>query len=635
MIERAELSPKNRIITAQKISDVLLKNYSPAGMEREEFAQYANNYVLGDATLLREQLEKLNVQDIDTLITDRDIVSASGTENRVPDMINGTWLRENPRGFMIDRHRNERAITNISNILVEAGITEDAAQSLDVGDILEDAYSVKNIPADSVSMRDVAKYVFVSTYDALTKKELAPNNKIEATQKIADVILKNYSPIISNKALGKYADNYVINDNDLLKESMAVLNARENEKIAGIDEKKPEVKPEVKLEVKAEVKAEPAKEGKTKEEQEKQLAESGKSSFFTGRLDTFSKMYRIDINANDFVFAVSESWRLMKSGNEQDKANGQKVMGDLFKNVLKSSFEVERNASYNEHRIPEFNEIIKSTNELFRSAMYAFTDLYHDPKSAALFDATAYGGLKAGEMAELTTADSLWKMDQKSDKAWDIQSSKAKDVAEQWKKEDRPYEKMINEMNALIEASKNGSLGKSEMYDKLTAAEWLLVNNEKMMVEDPKDPLNPIPNWGNRYWKAITDAREACGVPKHISMRDLIQGDYAEIAKAVENRSYNEKQIFDGVLDPADREMHDSLDMQKEQFATMSSAVTLSKPINEKEDLKNEMTENRVPYPVNELNQREIMKHEPRVFSNMVIERTAEVMIEAARGNNH
>jgi hypothetical protein len=113
----------------------------------------------------------------------------------------------------------------------------------------------------------------------------------------------------------------------------------------------------------------------------------------------------------------------------------------------------------------------------------------------------------------------------------------------------------------LVKDKKRDNLDLQQAYDKLTAAEWLLTNNEKMMVEDPNDPINPIPNWGNRYWKTLTETREALGIPKHTSMRDLIQLDYEESAKAVENRTYNEKQIFDGVLDPADREMHDSLDM--------------------------------------------------------------------------
>jgi hypothetical protein len=225
-------------------------------------------------------------------------------------------------------------------------------------------------------------------------------------------------------------------------------------------------------------------------------------------------------------------------------------------------------------------------------------------------------------------------MDQKSDEAWDVQAEKAKNIADKWLKEDKPYEKMINEMNALVKDKKRDNLDLQQAYDKLTAAEWLLTNNEKMMVEDPNDPINPIPNWGNRYWKTLTETREALGIPKHTSMRDLIQLDYEESAKAVENRTYNEKQIFDGVLDPADREMHDSLDMQKEQFAIRSAAVVINESHNDKTDEKTvENPENKLRWQISVTNEdeRKKMKNEPKVFGNMVIEKANEIKIDAVR----
>ena len=314
----------------------------------------------------------------------------------------------------------------------------------------------------------------------------------------------------------------------------------------------------------------------------------------------------------------------MKSGNEQKKADGQKMLGDLFKDTLKQAFVIEKGVAYDEHRLPEYAEIIKSSNELLRTAMFAFTDLYHDPKSASLFDPTAFGGLGAKEMADLTVGESLWSMDQKSDEAWEIQSKDAKNLADKWLSGYRPYEKMISEMKALVEADKDGVVDRKEILTKLTAAEWLLVNNDKMMIDDPEDPLNKIPNWGNRYWKALTEAREALGIDKHTSMRDLIQGDYAASAKAVISSAYNEAQIEDYVLDPAAREIYDSMEIQKEQFATQSAAVTLTEPQNEKNAGEVEMTEDRVPYPIKELDERAIMKNQPKNY-DFIVEKTAEL----------
>jgi hypothetical protein len=254
--------------------------------------------------------------------------------------------------------------------------------------------------------------------------------------------------------------------------------------------------------------------------------------------------------------------------------------------------------------------------------MYAFTDLYHDPKSASLFESTAFGGLNENDMEQLTHGDSLWKMDQKSDEAWDIQSKEAKNIAEKWMKEDKPHEKMIAEMKALVEANEKGIVSRKEMVDKLTAAEWLLENDEKMMIDDPYDPYNKVPNWGNRYWKTLAETRETLGIDKHTSMRDMIQADYAAAAKAVNNRNYNLTQINYYVLDKDVRELADSRDVQMEQFATMSAAVTLTKP-KDKNALADDMTADRVQYPVKELDERDIMKHEPKIY-NFISEQNTE-----------
>ena len=363
----------------------------------------------------------------------------------------------------------------------------------------------------------------------------------------------------------------------------------------------------------------------------KELDNGVSATVFVNTLNTFNAMYKLGIDANSFAFSVNEAWTLLKSGNEQKKADGQKMLGDLFKDTLKQAFDIEKGVAYDEHRLPEYAEIIKSSNELLRTAMFAFTDLYHNPKSASLFDSTAFGGLGAKEMADLTVGDSLWSMDQKSNEAWEIQSRDAKNLADKWLSGDKPYEKMISEMKSLVEADKDSIVDRKEILTKLTAAEWLLVNNDKMMIDDPEDPLNKLPNWGNRYWKALIEAREALGIDKHTSMRDLIQSDYAASAKAVISSTYNEAQIEDYVLDPAAREIYDSMEIQKEQFATQSAAVTLTEPQNEKNAGEIEMTEDRVPYPIKELDERAIMKNQPKNY-DFVVEKTAELNMN---GPNH
>ena len=369
---------------------------------------------------------------------------------------------------------------------------------------------------------------------------------------------------------------------------------------------------------------------KEAKKEEKPISDAARIAVYGEKLKTYNNMYKLDVDSNDFAASVTDSWDLMISDNKEDVAKGHKMLNSLYKDTLKKAFEVEKKLAYDEHRLPEYAELVKSTNELMRSAMFGFTDLYHNRKRAKLFESTAFGGLNAKEIADLTTAKSLWSMDQKSDEAWEVQSKAAKDIAEKWQKADRPYEKLIDEMNALVKAKEDGKLDMQEAYNKLTAAEWMLTNNEKMMVEDPKDPYNPIPNWGNRYWKTLTKTREALGVPKHTSMRELIQSDYAKSAKAVESLKYNETQIFDGVLDPADRIMHDSLESQKEQFALLSAAQELVDPKPVKyENL--EMTSVRMQFSVEQEDQRKKMKNEPKA-SNWIIDNSNDKKLQIEGG---
>ena len=143
----------------------------------------------------------------------------------------------------------------------------------------------------------------------------------------------------------------------------------------------------------------------------------------------------------------------------------------------------------------------------------------------------------------------------------------------------------------------------------------MLLNNDKMMIDNPEDPLERIPNWGNRYWKAITQTREMLGIPKHISMRELIQGDYAESSKAVNNVKFNEKQIEEQVLDTDVREVYDSMEAQKSEFTIQRAGIATNRQPDENRVNDIEMTENRVPYPVPELDERKILLEAPKDHS--------------------
>jgi hypothetical protein len=117
-------------------------------------------------------------------------------------------------------------------------------------------------------------------------------------------------------------------------------------------------------------------------------------------------------------------------------------------------------------------------------------------------------------------------------------------------------------------------------------------------------------------------------------VRELIQGEYAETAKAVVSAKYNETHFNDYLLAPEIRSQYDSMDIQKEQFATQIEAVVISDPNTEKTNEKTaDVHKNEVRWrePVESENERTKIKNSPRVFSNIVIEKQAELHFDAVK----
>ena len=743
-METKGLTPRNKLVTAQRITDVILKNYSPVTLSNGAMNGFAENYVLQNTPVLRsclrslrftedefravrhrsvldefeeelkigerfrydrylkqkqrleEEQERQQLQDeqiqneqheiprqenavnvpqpeqppreenrgqeenreqdngvgnelgdqqeqrndndvINNDVPDPNQNSAPQQEqipqqNHAPqqeqDMVNGEEFHSTSvKVFLTFAQVNNALKNGVSEVLNSAGVTKEKMDSLSIEEILRDAYTEEKIPKNGpVSMREITKQVFISTYDALRKKGIETNDKLDTAQKITNQLIMHASPrAFKYKTFDKYSDNYVIGDKDLLRECLTTLNVPENEinaMVAKADKKSQQKVNNTEGKKNPEVNnAEEKKKPEVKKESEP-INHTANVMVFQNTLNTFNGMYRQNVDANDFALNVNEAYELMTGDSPGKRAEGKNMLSDLFKSTLKKAFDDEKQAAYNEHRMPDFNDIIKGTNDLFRAAMFAFTDMYHDPENAKLADPTAFGGLSAKEMADISVDKSLWSMDQKSDEAWEIQSKEAKDFIEKWKSQPRPHEAMMNELSAMAEnAKQNGSAGRRDVYTMLTAAEWFLVNDEKMMVQDESDPYNKIPNWGNRYWKKLTETREMFGIQKHTSMRDLIQSDYAAMSKAICSSNYNETQIYEQILDPSVREVYDSFETQKEIFKTQSKAISLNEKQQQENKTLDELlkTNNRIRFGVKEEDERLKMKNEEKV-NNFILD---------------
>ena len=158
------------------------------------------------------------------------------------------------------------------------------------------------------------------------------------------------------------------------------------------------------------------------------------------------------------------------------------------------------------------------------------------------------------------------------------------------------------------------------------------------MIKDPDKPDVKIPNWGNYYWDTLAHTRQLLGIDKHISIREMIQADYAEAAKAVTSAVYHETQIKDHVVEPQARAKFDSIDKQKELFVTQSNAINVRVDPNQMEmdniDLQLQ-TKDKVQMSVPEQDERQIQKNAVREWNFEMAETKFEVnILRGAPENN-
>lgn len=337
---------------------------------------------------------------------------------------------------------------------------------------------------------------------------------------------------------------------------------------------------------------------------EETLTALSNAAMFYNKVDTYNSMYKTSINADAFAAELSLAWKMLSMGSKQ----GAKKLHALFEDTLRQAFEAESVASYEEWRSPDYTDIAKSTNELLRAGMFAHTDMYLSNTGARFFDETAFGGMSAREMAELTVNFGAWKGDQRSDEAWEKQSMDAINISIKWSESEKPYDVLLNNLRSV--AASRDSADKRDIYNRLAAAELLLMSNEETMVPDPDNALKSVPDWNNRYWGALAKAREAVGIPPYISMREVIQGNYAGIQKLANNVPYNEKQNQEKLTSTAARAKHDVMETQVEEYTVLREGLTISDHGRAEREI--EMTTDRTQISVKECDERRLMQQAPK-----------------------
>ena len=384
----------DRINAAQSITNVLMQNYSPVAFANGEMDEYKNDYVLNSRDAF---INWLNTQDF----TKDEI-------NTIVEQITGVSVTEREEHAEFLRDREE-----------ELEIRADAASIL-----------AKKIEQDEwVRERDADLRRRAMFFSEGAQKTL--EDDLRRGQQEENIRNELYMAEKREAEQQKYEENFLRNREEelqgLVSQHGIYPEAFEYQEYddAELDNE--------------ELDAEIAKLEQEIEKEESMLPEN--AELFGNKLKTFNSMYGTNVNANLFVGSVSNVWTLLNDDDAEKVNEGKKALSGLLNDTLKGAFEVEKQASYEEQRLPEYSEIIKSANDLLRVSMFAFTDMYHNPDKAKLFIPTAFGGLREDELAELTKGDSLWDKDQRSNSAWEIQSRAAVDIAKEWLKEDKPYQK--------------------------------------------------------------------------------------------------------------------------------------------------------------------------------------------------
>ena len=144
-------------------------------------------------------------------------------------------LTQKVRAEIIDAFRSGKLCEDDEDIL-EANTDE----FLDLLDHIPVYYAPLGDSALKASMKDYVwgMYTSVSAFLDDPKNEICefpdPETRIFQTQKLTDILLRNYPPISNSKdALEKYARNYVIKDTDLLTRAFWALDVRDNTELYG------------------------------------------------------------------------------------------------------------------------------------------------------------------------------------------------------------------------------------------------------------------------------------------------------------------------------------------------------------------------------------------------------------------
>lgn len=394
----------------------------------------------------------------------------------------------------------------------------------------------------------------------------------------------------------------------------------ENEINEPVEEKKQELDEEKKQELVDKDKKESGvnKDGDDLEDNEyrllddepKEIDSEKNAEFFGERIKTYNTMYGLSISSGILLEDVNDAWWDMIDEDKETVKAGEEKLRNIFLGIVSQAVKIEKQRSYEQVKPPEFEEIVKSTNELLRAAMFAATDLFTNKARKDMFEKTFLGGVDPAQLSEKMKRDGNWRYDQRGDVAWEKQSMEAINIAIGWSEKEHPINEMLKALKGLEIDFEKGLFNQREAFNILAAAERLLMEQSDCMIEDVDNPGEKIPKWNHPDWKALVDCRDKLGIPRYASMRDLIQSEYHNMSKTMDNAYL--KEVFEKEIVSEKAREGDSLETLKEQFTINKATMHIDDVFNEKEVMDANMEKDKEPIIVKECDENLIQKNMPK-----------------------
>lgn len=283
----------------------------------------------------------------------------------------------------------------------------------------------------------------------------------------------------------------------------------------------------------------------------------------------------------------------------------KKTYGQMFAEACSKA----KIRNYASGRPTDFAQIAKNVDDLFKTVLYD-AGIYKNDNRKEVADKFSFGGFTAEELTQIATKvnGGDWELDQKSEKAWNLQNEGSKRILNNWlKKEAGDFfvRSSVNRVQKSLSVYKkefeNGIIDKKRLLEYTIAGEAHL---NKKFNTGGKKVFSFI-----QYRKeknAINECRKVLGLTEKQPLR-------AELTKVYEQA--NLKMSKDNVLQSMQKVMSESLDFKKtkERLDKEHEFVRDRAQKQRQEDLDKLIASGREPLNIEALNEKNaIVNAQPR-----------------------